>query len=79
MTIEDKTLTIITRSVKLPVHKSADFPGGQSAWAVAPPWLVKEIRSTHRTSDQGTPLRSLGACNKVVFHPRWEGHVLHSV
>ena len=42
-------------------NDSFSQPKGQSTWAVAAPWLAKEIRSMHKVIDQGTPLRSLAA------------------
>ena len=37
---------------QLHVHKALTCPKGQSAGAVTPPWLSKDIRSMHRINDQ---------------------------
>ena len=47
-------------------QKALTCPQGQSAWALAPPWLAKEIRSMRKIIDQGTPPRSLAAWSEVV-------------
>ena len=44
------------------VNKALTCPGGQSAWAVAPPWLAKELAQfteEKRIIDRCVPLRSL--------------------